>query len=70
MTRLKEENIQLRRTKEIGERQINNLMNENQILIAKLDNLENVFIGSTAKRNSGIDNQNFEENYNLSSVSI
>ncbi len=43
-------------------------MNENSILSAKLDNLENVFIGSTAKRNNNIENQQFEENYNMSAV--
>ena len=69
MTRIKEENTQLRRTKEIGERQINNLMNENQILSAKLDNLENVFIGSSVKRNN-MDNPNLEENYSMSAVSL
>ena len=68
MTRIKDENTQLRRTKEIGERQINNLMNENQILSAKLDNLENVFIGSSIKKNNNKDNQNFEENYSMSAV--
>lgn len=49
--KLKEENEQLKRMREIAERQTTNLVNENSIIAAKLNNLENVFIGSNIVRN-------------------
>ncbi len=48
--RLREENSQLRYTKELRERDFENVMFENNTLYGKLENLENVFIGSTIQR--------------------
>jgi hypothetical protein len=44
--RLREENSQLRYQKELRERDFENVMFENNTLYGKLENLENVFIGS------------------------
>ena len=44
--KLQEEVEELKKNKEVSERQNINLVNENSILNAKLTNLENVFIGS------------------------
>ncbi len=49
--RLREENVQLRYQKEIKERDFENVMHENNGLYSKLENLENVFIGSAINRN-------------------
>ena len=48
--RLREENSQLRYQKELRERDFENVMFENNTLYGKLENLENVFIGSTIQR--------------------
>lgn len=69
LDKLKEENTQLKRAKEIAERQNANLTNENMILSAKLNNLENVFIGSNIVRNKdGTVSNDMGENYNVSAV--
>jgi kinesin family member 12 len=69
MNRLKDENIQLRRAKEIAERQNNNLVNENYLLSSKLLNLENVFVGSNIIKNKdGTISNEIEGNYTYSSV--
>jgi len=47
ISRLREENSQLRYQKELSERDHENVMWENNTLYGKLENLENVFIGST-----------------------
>lgn len=66
---MKDENIQLRRAKEIAERQINNILSENTILSSKLQNLENVFVGSNiTKHIDGTVSHEIEGNYTLSSV--
>jgi kinesin family protein 12 len=44
--RLREENNQLRFAKELKERDFESVMFENNTLYGKLENLENVFIGS------------------------
>lgn len=46
ISRLREENAQIRYQKELRERDFENVMFENNTLYGKLENLENVFIGS------------------------
>jgi len=67
--KLKEENQILKKTKETYERQNMNLINENNILAAKLNNLENVFIGSSIIRNKdGTIKNDMGEDYNTTAV--
>ena len=69
--RLNEENEELRKEKENQERQNMNLINENNILNAKLNNLENVFIGSDIVRNKdGSVYNDLGENYNLNAIML
>ena len=69
LRQLTEENEDLRKTKEKYERQKMNLNNENMILNAKLNNLENIYIGSDIIRHSdGSVTNNIDTNYNLSAV--
>ena len=46
ISRLREENAQLRYQKELNERDFESVMFENNTLYGKLENLENVFIGT------------------------
>jgi hypothetical protein len=48
--RLKEENAELRYQKEVKERDHLNLAFENNTLLSKLENLENIFIGMPIQR--------------------
>ena len=50
--RLRVENSQLRYQKDLKERDLANVMFENQTLYSKLENLENVFIGQPLQRDS------------------
>ena len=50
MQRLRDENQQLRFQKELRERDFESVMFENNTLYGKLENLENVFIGSSIQR--------------------
>ena len=50
MERLREENNQIRFAKDVRERDFENVMFENAQLQNKLENLENVFIGSAIQR--------------------
>ena len=69
LQKLTEENENLRKAKETNERQKMNLNNENMILNAKLNNLENIYIGSDIIRhNDGSVSNNIDTNYNLSAV--
>ena len=69
--KLQSEVEELKKGKETSERQNINLVNENQILTAKLNNLENVFIGSDIVRNKdGSVSNDIGENYNLSSIML
>lgn len=69
--KLQEELEELKKNKEVSERQNINLVNENSILNAKLTNLENVFIGSDIIRNKdGSVSNDIGENYNLSSLML
>jgi kinesin family protein 12 len=69
LDKIKEENENLKRAKEISEIQKTNLLNENNILVAKLNNLENVFIGSKLiKNNDGTVKNDYGEDYNTSAV--
>jgi hypothetical protein len=66
---LKNENTQLKQSKETVLRQNTNLKNENDLLTAKLNNLENVFIGSNIIRNrDGSVSNDIGEDYNISAV--
>ena len=51
LERLREENNQIRFAKDLRERDFENVMFENAQLQNKLENLENVFIGSAIPRN-------------------
>jgi kinesin family protein 12 len=51
--RLRDENSQIRYQKEITERDFEGVMFENNTLYGKLENLENVFIGSSIQRDFG-----------------
>ena len=69
LLQLTEENEDLRKKKDMYERQKMNLNNENMILNAKLNNLENIYIGSDIIRhNDGSVSNNIDTNYNLSAV--
>jgi cell division protein FtsB len=69
--KLKDENIRLKKAKEVTDRQNNNLLNENMIIESKLNNLENIFIGSNILRNNdGSVANDMGENYNMSSVNF
>ena len=69
--KLQSEVEELKKGKETSERQNINLVNENQILTAKLNNLENVFIGSDIVRSKdGSVSNDIGENYNLSSIML
>ena len=69
--RLREENNNLKKAKEVTDRQNTNLINENMIIAAKLNNLENVFIGSNIVRNrDGSVSNDLGEDYNFSAVRI
>ena len=50
LERLREENNQIRFAKDVRERDFENVMFENAQLQNKLENLENVFIGSAIQR--------------------
>jgi cell division protein FtsB len=67
--KLKQENVQLKKSKEVSDRQNNKLINENMMLASKLNNLENVFIGSNILRNNdGSVTNEIGDNYNMSAV--
>ena len=69
LQKLTEENEELRKSKENFEREKMNLFNENMILNAKLNNLENIYIGSDIIRhNDGSVSNDIDPNYNLSAV--
>ena len=52
LKRIKEENVQLRYQKELSERDYQNVMVENNGLISKLENLENIFVGAPIQKPS------------------
>ena len=71
MKKLQEENEELKKIKDNQEHQNMNLHNENEILNAKLTNLENVFIGSNIIRNKdGSVSNDLGDNYNLSAIML
>lgn len=53
LKRLQEENTQIRFQKDLRERDFENVMFENAQLQNKLENLENVFIGSSVQKGAG-----------------
>lgn len=50
---MKEENAQLRYQKEISERDYQSVMTENNSLMSKLENLENIFVGGQNIKGNG-----------------
>jgi hypothetical protein len=69
LEKLRDENLQLKKMKEMSDRKNINLVNENSILTAKLNNLENVFIGSSIIRNQdGSVMNDLGDNYSMSTV--
>eukprot|EP00826_Nyctotherus_ovalis_P044696 TRINITY_DN4846_c0_g1_i18.p2 TRINITY_DN4846_c0_g1~~TRINITY_DN4846_c0_g1_i18.p2 ORF type:complete len:190 (-),score=35.62 TRINITY_DN4846_c0_g1_i18:63-632(-) len=52
LRRIKEENVQLRYQKELSERDYQNVMMENNGLVSKLENLENIFVGAPIQKPS------------------
>lgn len=52
---MRQENAQIRMLKELKERDFENVIFENQGLYAKLENLENVFIGTPLERGNAGD---------------
>lgn len=68
--RLKRDNIELRNTKEISEKNYQIVMNDNTALNMKLENLENVFIGNPIhKGEQSKQKQMLNEQYMTSNVS-
>lgn len=53
---LKEENAQLRYQKELAERDRNNVAFENNSLVQKLENLENIFVGAPIQKTGSENN--------------
>ena len=53
MERVKEENVQLRYQKELSERDYQGVMLENNSLMSKLENLENIFVGAPIQKVTG-----------------
>lgn len=71
MLKMQDELKEIKNQKEQVERQNMNLINENTILNAKLNNLETVFIGGNIIRNKdGSITNDIGENYNLTSVML
>ena len=66
--RLQQENPQLRYQKELSQRDHDNVVFENGTLNQKLENLEDVFIGTAIQRNSKTQ-ANLSSNYTTSTVS-
>jgi hypothetical protein len=54
--------------KEICERDLDNVDFENNTMNHKLENLENVFIGSAIQRNQNKKKSNLTEDYEMSTV--
>jgi hypothetical protein len=68
---LKNENNHLKQAKDTILRQNTNLKNENDLLTAKFNNLENVFIGSNIIRHrDGSVTNDIGEDYNISAVKL
>ena len=51
--RVREENSQLRYQKEVSERDYRGVMLENNSLLSKLENLENIFVGAPIEKMNG-----------------
>lgn len=68
--RLKQENHQLRYQKELTKRDYENILFENNTLNSKLENLENVFIGSAIQRNPAKSKSNLSTDYATSTLML
>ncbi len=68
--RLKQENHQLRYQKELTKRDFENVLFENNTLNSKLENLENVFIGSAIQRNPAKSKTNLSTDYATSTLML
>ena len=71
IARLRDENGQLRYQKELNERDFENVMFENNTLYGKLENLENVFIGSAIQRDGlSSSNSKLSQDYTTSTLML
>ena len=68
--RLRQENHQLRFQKELAKRDYENVLFENNTLNSKLENLENVFIGSAIQRNPAKNKTNLSTDYVTSTLML
>lgn len=68
--RLRQENHQLRYQKELAKRDYENVLFENNTLNSKLENLENVFIGSAIQRNPAKSKTNLTSDYATSTLML
>lgn len=68
--RLRQENHQLRYQKELAKRDYENVLFENNTLNSKLENLENVFIGSAIQRNPAKSKTNLSTDYATSTLML
>jgi len=68
--RLRQENHQLRFQKELTKRDYENVLFENNTLNSKLENLENVFIGSAIQRNPNKSKSNLTTDYATSTLML
>lgn len=69
MKRIREENVQLRYQKELAERDCQNVMMENNGLVSKLENLENIFVGAPIHKPSAGTPSIESDKYIISKVS-
>ena len=68
MARIKVENAQLRYQKEVSERDYHGVMLENNGLMSKLENLENIFVGAPIQKQSPGGASIGTEKYTISKV--
>ena len=69
INRLKQENDELRNSKDIAEKNYHIVMNDNNALQIKLENLEQVFIGNPIMKGDQ-DKQKMQEEYMASALMI
>mmetsp|Transcript_8100 Transcript_8100/g.7176 ORF Transcript_8100/g.7176 Transcript_8100/m.7176 type:complete len:204 (+) Transcript_8100:1161-1772(+) len=68
--RLRQENHQLLQIKELAKRDYENILFENNTLNSKLENLENIFIGSAIQRNPAKSKTNLSTDYATSTLML
>ena len=71
LSRVREENAQLRYQKEVSERDYQGVMLENNGLVSKLENLENIFVGAPIQKANGVPGSQIgTERYVATKVSV